>query len=218
MQVQHALEVKKLKEELITLSSNLEAQNKSNQFLKQNLRMILKEVKELQVSCNDLSEKLKTCEDDKKEIEKMFEDSNALNKEQMQKSVESFAKLQETLEVAGAAMAEVEALSIAKKQIETEYNILSETIFSVMESASEKVDKVVVDLKLEHQKENETLTAEIERLRQMIQLEEAKALSAIEQIETLKQQIKLTESANSYLLEDLKAGMQSVVSQFFFFF
>lgn len=211
LKVQHSLQVKLLKEQIITVSSNYEKESKSNRFLKQNMKLILDELKQLQIKNNELTEALEKITADKKELEKLVESSIALNKEEMEKSTVSFEKLQETIKVADEALAEVETLANEKRQIEAEYKFLVETISAVITSESEKVEKVFDDMKQEHQREIVLSDAEIEKLKQTCKLEEARKLSALERVKAFERKLSHSSKMNSHLEHDLETVMKTVV-------
>lgn len=168
------MEVQRLKEQLITTTNDLEKQNKISSSLQANTKIMIQKIENFYQANVELSEKLKASEADKKELEKCLEDSNALNQEQMLKATESFQKLQETIKVADEAMAEIEMLMNEKRQMEDECSNLAQTIGSVMESASEKIEKDMKDLSQKHLQEMESSKIEIERLKQEVLLEKAK--------------------------------------------
>lgn len=174
LKTDHSLEIKRLKEELITVTSNYERQNKINKILQTNAKMLIDKLESLQSSHVKLIDKLKKTESEKEELEKCFEESNELNKEQMKKATESFQKLQETIKLADETMAELQVLSQEKQQMEEECDSLARTIGSVMEVASEKIEREVEEIKERHRKEIADSLMEIERLGQMLELEKAK--------------------------------------------
>lgn len=176
MKTDHSLEVQRLQEQLITTTSNFEKQSKINSVLQANTKVMMQKIESLHRANVELSERLKASEADKKELEKCLEDSNELNKEQMQKALESFQKLQETIKVADEAMTEIEMLMNEKRQMEEECNNLAQTIGSVMESASFKIEKDMEAIRVQHLREMENSTIEIERLKQDLLLEKEKVI------------------------------------------
>lgn len=174
LKTEHILEVKRLKEELITVTSSYEKQSKLNIDLQAKIKFLVQAAENLQKSNIELSDKLKTLESEKKELENSFEESNELNMEQMHKSTETFVKLQEAIKVADDALEEVNNLLGEKRQMEDECNNLAQTIGSVMELASERIEKDVADLKVKHLHEMENSHAEIDRLKQILECEKAK--------------------------------------------
>lgn len=178
LNTEHTLEVQRLKEQLITTTNELEKQNKISSSLQANTKVMIQKIENFYRANVELSEKLKASDADKKELEKCLDDSNALNKEQMLKATESFQKLQETIKVADEAMVEIEMLMNEKRQMEDECSNLAQTIGSVMESASEKIEKDMKDLSEKHLQEIESSKIEIERLKQEVLLEKAKVKSS----------------------------------------
>lgn len=203
--------MKLLKEQIITVTNNYEKESKSNRFLKENLKSILNEVKQLQIRNNELMASLEKVTSDKQELEKLVENSIALNKEEMEKSLVSFEKLQETIKVADEALAEVETLSTEKRQIEAEYKFLVETISSVIQAECDKVEKVFDEMKQEHQREIVVSDAEIEKLKQTCKLEEARKLSALERVKAFEKKLSHSSKMNSHLEQDLATVMKTVV-------
>lgn len=206
--------MKLLKEQIITLSSNHEKESKSNRFLKQNMKLVLDEMKQLQIRNNELSDALAKVTADKHELEKLVESSIALNKEEMEKSLVSFEKLQDTIKVADEALAEVETLTNEKRQIEAEHKFLVETISAVIKSESEKVEKVFDDMKQEHQREIVVSDAEIEKLKQTCKLEEAGKLSALERVKAFEKKLSHSSKIKSHLENDLETVMKTVVREY----
>lgn len=159
-----------------------------------------------------MTESLKKSEEERKELEQCLEESNQLNKEQMEKSVETLQKLQESIKVADEAMAEINVLANEKLQMEAECNHLAQTIGSVIENASVKVEKDVEELKAKHQREIELLNQEIEKLKQLLQLEATKKDSALNQIKSLEDKLETMGRSNSFLENDLKTANEAIVS------
>lgn len=212
MKAEHASEISRLKDELKTATNNYEIQSKINKVLQANTKMFMQKLESHQKEIKLLSETLKKSEAERNELEQCLEESNQLNKEQMQKSVETLQKLQESIKVADEAMAEINILTNEKQQMEAECNHLAHTIGSVIENASEKVEKDVEELKGKHQKETENCNSEIEKLKQMILLEAAKKDSALQKVKSLEEKLVTMERTNSFLREDLKTANQAIVS------
>lgn len=219
------MEVKQLKVELNECQIKGKKTTEINNALQRNLRILVKKLdsiqtenKELKEANNQLAEKLKTIEVDKEETEKLLMESNELNKNQMQKSQESFLKLQQTIKIAESAVAEVEQLLEEKRAMEEEHDNLARTIGSVMEKASEHVDKTIEDLKNKHKVEIEKLNNEIERLKQEVEHEKLKTTSALQQVKMLELKMNSIDTTNSYLGEDLKVAQKTLVSMSFFYF
>lgn len=217
------MEVKQLKVELNECQIKGKKTTEINNALQRNLRILVKKLdsiqtenKELKEANNQLAEKLKTIEVDKEETEKLLMESNELNKNQMQKSQESFLKLQQTIKIAESAVAEVEQLLEEKRAMEEEHDNLARTIGSVMEKASEHVDKTIEDLKNKHKVEIEKLNNEIERLKQEVEHEKLKTTSALQQVKMLELKMNSIDTTNSYLGEDLKVAQKTLVSMSFF--
>lgn len=175
------------------------------------MKSILDEVTQLQVRNNELTEKLERVTCDKQELEKLVENSIALNKEEMEKSMVSFEKLQETIKVADEALAEVEVLSTEKRQIEAEYKFLVETISAVIQAECDKVERVFDEMKQEHQREIVISDAEIEKLKQNCKLEEARKLSALERVTAFEKKLSHSSKIKSHLEQDLATVMKTVV-------
>jgi chromosome segregation ATPase len=176
--------------------------------------MLAGKLEEVMNNNKSLSESLKQANIDKAEIEKCLEESTKLNKEQMEKSNESFEKLQETIKVADEAVKEIESLTRQNEIMEDECINLAQTIGSVMEKASEKIDKDVEELKAKHQKEIENSFIEIERLKSMISMEKAEKDSALKQNEILEEKLKTIDKERIFFGKDLQAAIESVVSLF----
>ena len=190
-----------------------------NATLQKNFRIMMKKLEciqtenvELKDNNNQLLEKIKNLVTDKDETERLLDESNELNKQQMQKSTESFLKMQETIKVAEGAMAEVEQLMEEKRLLEEEHDNLARTIGSVMKEASEKVDKTMEDMRKQHKVEMENSTIEIERLKQEVKHEKLKTTSAMHQVKMLEEKLHSIEMTNSYLGEDLKVAQKTLVS------
>jgi ElaB/YqjD/DUF883 family membrane-anchored ribosome-binding protein len=235
IKVEHSLEMKKLKEQLIACQSEHQKQIKVNKVLQTNTRMMMQKLenlqrvnKELSVANDELADKLKQANVEKVEVEKLLEESNDLNKEQMHKSTESFVRMQEAIRVAENAMAEIkqlmdekQELENEKRQIEEEHSNLAQTIGSVIEQAADKVDKNIDELKMKHQREMEKCRDEIEQWKQMAELEKAKTASAMQQTKTLEEKLHSIDTTNSFLGQDLQLAIKTLVSFiriFFFFF
>lgn len=159
-----------------------------------------------------LTENLMKAVEEKEEAEQNFKEASALNKEQLEQSTTSFNKLCEATSVADEALAEAEKLKNEKRQLEDELHNLAETIGTVINSASTKVEIVVEELKEKHRKEKEQMSREIERLRQIIyqqeSKEEIKDFSADEKIASM-------EDVNRALSENLQSALQTIVSFLF---
>lgn len=212
VKAEHASEVCRLKDELKTATNNYETQSKINKVLQANTKMFMQKLESYQIEIKLLTETLRKSEAEREELEQCLEESNQLNKEQMLKSAETLQKLQESIKVADEAMTEISILTNEKQQMEAECNHLAQTIGSVIENASEKVEKDVEKLKRGHEKETEHCNIEIEKLKQMILLEAAKKDSALESVERLGEKLKTMEKTNSHLREDLKMANQAIVS------
>lgn len=174
MKNEHSLEVQKLKSELIQVTNECDQQTRIKEKLLGHIQTIFPKLESFQRENFQLTAELKNAEEERKELEKCLVDSNELNKQQMEKATESFQKLQESIKVADEAMAEIEHLMTEKRHMEEECQHLAQTIGSVMESASMKVEKNIQDLKDEHCRELESLKNEIDRLKQAAELEKAK--------------------------------------------
>ena len=185
---------------------------KNFKILMKKLECIQTENVELKDINNQLLEKIKNLEAEKDDTERLLDESNELNKQQMQKSTESFLKLQETIKVAEDAMAEVQQLIDDKRLITEEHDNLARTIGSVMKEASEKVDKTIEDMRKQHKVEMEQSKIEIERLKQEVEHEKLKTTSAMHQVKMLEEKFHSIETTNSYLVEDLKAALKTLVS------
>lgn len=208
----HSAEVIKLKEYIAGLKLSCDKNFKINQILKSHSKVLSAKAAKVQNQNKALTEKLQKVETENKELhqqlqdfEKAFAESQELNKEQMQKSVLTFQKLQESVQVADEAMLEIEGLMKEKKQMEDECQWLSETIGSVIESASSKIDKDVQELKANHERE-------IEKLRQKIELEQGKTNCALHKVECLEEKLKNIDKTNSFLGKDLEAAIKTIVS------
>ncbi|CRK97348.1 CLUMA_CG010739, isoform A [Clunio marinus] len=206
----YELELKRVKEELLTTTNHNEQTNKINGALQVNIKNLIKKVDMMQSQNKSLSEKLKTSEDERKELEACLEDSNELNKEQMKKATESLQKLQETIKVADEAMAEIDTLMKEKHQMQEECDSLAHTIGSVMESASEKISKEIEDLKFQHLKDLDDSKAEMERLKQMLMLEKAKTEIAEQKAKTLEEKLKSLDMTQTFCDEDIKTAIQTI--------
>jgi chromosome segregation ATPase len=187
--------------------------------LQKNLKILMKKLEciqtenvELKDTNNQLLEKVKNLEAEKDETERLLDESNELNKIQMQKSTESFLKMQETIKVAEGAMAEVQQLIEEKQLLAEEHDNLARTIGSVMKEASEKVDKTIEDIRKQHKVELEQYNIQIERLKQEVEHEKLKTTSAMHQVKMLEEKLHSIETTNSYLGEDLKAALKTIVS------
>ena len=212
MKAEHSSEIKRLNDELKTAKNNFEIQSKINKVLQTNTNIFMQKLGIHQKAVKQLTESLKKSESEREELEKCLEESNQLNKEQMLKSVETLQKLQESIKVADEAMEEINVLSKEKQQMEAECNHLAQTIGSVIENASEKVEKNVEEIKEKHQKEIEHCNVEIERLKQMILLEAAKKDSALQKVKSLEDKLLAIEKTNSFLREDLETANKAIVS------
>lgn len=212
MKIEYSAEIQKLKEEIARWKASQEKEKKTNQLLQNYLKNAMEEAGNLQKANKTLSTKFlqmetenKNLHDQIQDFEKCFAESNELNREQIQKSTETFQKLQESVQVADEAMSEIESLMKEKKQMEEECNWLSETIGSVIESASTKIDKDIEDLRANH-------SHEVEKLQQTIQLEKEKTKSAVQNVTTLEEKLKAIDKANSFLGQDLQTAIQTIVS------
>lgn len=211
IKVEHSAEVQKLKEEISALKISSDKANKTSQVFHAQLKLFTEEAGKLQKSNKLLSEKLQTADTENKdlhdriqEFEKCFAESNELNREQMQKSTETFEKLQESVQIADEAMSEIESLMKEKKQMEDECHWLSETIGSVIETASTRIDKDVEELRANHEHE-------IQKLKQTVELEKQKTDSALQNVKTLEEKLKAIDKANSFLGQDLQTAIKTIV-------
>lgn len=218
LKTEHSLEVKRLKEELLTSQLECEKQTKINKIMQINMKAVLRKLDAIQVSNkaqsdanNELNEKIKQLETEKTEIEQVLEESNELNKEQMMKSGEAFLKMQESIKVADEAMMEVQQLMNEKRLIQEEYNSLASTIGSVIEEAAEEVDKNFESLKIKHQHELATAKIEIEHLKQTVELEKEKAKSAVQHYRLLEEKLNSQDSHSSMLSKDLEMALTMLV-------
>lgn len=213
------MEIRQLKMKLNQCEDECRKKTEISASLQKNLKLLLKkyeciqsENKELKDTNNELLVRIKTLEEEKEDTERLLDESNELNKQQMQKSTESFLKMQETIKVAEGAMAEVEQLMEEKRLIEEEHDNLARTIGSVMKEASEKVDKSIEDLRKQHKIEMENTKIEIERLKQEVEHEKLKTTSAMHQVKMLEEKLNSNDMRNSYLGEDLQAALKTLVS------
>lgn len=213
------MEVRQLKMKLNECQEENEKKTEINASLQKNLKILMKKLetfqtenKKLKDTNNQLYEQLKNLEAEKDDTERLLDESNELNKQQMQKSTESFLKMQETIKVAEGAMAEVEQLIEEKRLLEEEHDNLARTIGSVMKEASEKVDKTIEDMRKQHKVEMENSQCEIERLKQEVKHEKLKTTSAMHQVKMLEEKLHSIETTNSYLGEDLKVALKTLVS------
>lgn len=218
MKTDHSLEVKRLKEELLTSQFECEKQTKMNKVMQINMKAMLEKLeavqasnKALQDANNEFHEQIKQLETEKTAIEQLLDESNELNREQMKKSTESFAKMQESIKVADEAMAEVAQLLSEKRLIQEEYDNLANTIGSVIEEASMKVDKDMEELKMKHQHELTTAKIEIEHLKQTTELERERAESAMQKNKLLEDKINSQDKHNSRVSKDLEIALNTVV-------
>lgn len=218
MKTDHSLEVKRLKEELLTSQLECEKQTKITHIMQTNARKLVEKLEAIQASNkalndanNELNEKIKYLEKEKTEIEQLLEESNELNKEQMTKSDGAFIKMQESIKLADDAMAEVQQLMNEKRLIQEEYNSLASTIGGVIEEAAEKVDKDFEELKMRHQHELASAKIEIEHLKQTVELEKEKAKSAMQQYRLLEEKLNSQDTQNSMLSKDLELALNMLV-------
>ncbi|CAO1371900.1 unnamed protein product [Diamesa tonsa] len=213
LKTEHSLEVMRLKEELLACQTSFKKQNTINKILQENLKMMVNKFKRNQVLIDEKDkelEKLMNISSEKEELAKLLEDMNQLNKEQMDKSSETFDKLQESILVAEQAMAEVNNLLTEKEQIQDEYNNLAHTIGSVIESAAEKVDIEVANLKMDHQRNMEKSLIEIDNLKMIIELEHSKTEAANQKAYAAEDKLNSTINANSFLENDLQIAFQTI--------
>lgn len=205
----------RLKEELLACQTSLKKQNTINKILQENLKLLVHKLKQNKIMMDEKDkelEKLKNISSEKEDLAKLLEDMNQLNKEQMEKSSQSFDKLQESILVAEQAMAEVNSLLLEKEQIQDEYNNLAHTIGSVIESAAEKVDIEVANLKMDHQRNMEKSLIEIDNLKMIIELEHSKTEAANQKAHAAEDKLNSTINANSFLENDLQIAFQTIVS------
>lgn len=213
------MDVRQLKMKLNECQEENKKKTEISATLHKNLKILMKKLEciqtenvELKDINNQLLEKIKNLEAEKDDTERLLDESNELNKQQMQKSTESFLKLQETIRVAEDAMAEVQQLIDDKRLITEEHDNLARTIGSVMKEASEKVDKTIEDMRKQHKDEMEQSKIEIQRLKQEVEHEKLKTTSAMHQVKMLEEKLHSIETTNSYLGEDLKAALKTLVS------
>lgn len=213
------MDVRQLKMKLNECQEENKKKAEISATLQKNFKILMKKLEciqtenvELKDINNQLLEKIKNLEVEKDDTERLLDESNELNKQQMQKSTESFLKLQETIKVAEDAMAEVQQLIDDKRLITEEHDNLARTIGSVMKEASEKVDKTIEDMRKQHKVEMEQSKIEIERLKQEVEHEKLKTTSAMHQVKMLEEKLHSIETTNSYLVEDLKAALKTLVS------
>ncbi|XP_070495165.1 girdin [Chironomus tepperi] len=214
---EYDMEVRQLKMKLNECHEENKKKTEINATLQKNFKILMKKLEciqtenmELKDSNNQLLEKIKNLEIEKDDTERLLDESNELNKQQMQKSTESFLKMQETIKVAEGAMAEVEQLMEEKRLLEEEHDNLARTIGSVMKEASEKVDKTIEDMRKQHKVEMEYSQIEIERLKQEVEHEKLKTTSAMHQVKMLEEKLHSIEMTNSYLGEDLKVAVKTL--------
>lgn len=213
------MEVRQLKMKLNECQEENKKKTEISATLQKNLKILIKKLETFQTENNELKntnnqlfEQLKNLEAEKDDTERLLDESNELNKQQMQKSTESFLKMQETIKVAEGAMAEVEQLIEEKRLLEEEHDNLARTIGSVMKEASEKVDKTIEDMRKQHKVEMENSQFEIERLKQEVEHEKLKTTSAMHQVKMLEEKLHSIETTNLYLGEDLKVALKTLVS------
>lgn len=159
-----------------------------------------------------LIERLKTTETEKAEIRNCLVKSDELSREHRQKSNEMFQKLKETIQLADDAIAEINVLQREKNQWEVECNSLAFSISSVIEDASERIDKEAEDLKMMHKKESERCKSEVQHLKQIIKLEGEKKDLAHKQLKAFEDKMKLVERTNSFLRKELESANKEIVS------
>lgn len=209
LKAEYNFEINRLKEEVITATRKCEDQKKINSALQANRKEIIERLESLHKLNNESIEKLKRSEVEKTKMVKFLDESSVLNRLQIERSTESFSKLQEAIKVADEALAEIELLRNEKQQIESECNNLAQTISYVMERASDKVAKDFEDLKMERQRDQERFSQEIERLKEAVEAKEAERVSALQQVEVLKDKLK---SIEDVIGQDVAAAFQTIVS------
>lgn len=209
MKEKHSFEIDDLNKELTTAKSNNEVQNNINKILQANTRRLM--VK-FQTEKKVLIERLRTTETEKAEIRKCLVKSDELSREHEQKSNEIFQKLKETIQLADDAIAEINVLQREKNQREVECNSLAFSISSVIEDASERIDKDIEDLKMMHKKEVESCKSEVQHLKKKIKLEIEKKYLAHKQLKAFEDKMKLVERANSFLRKELESANKEKVS------
>lgn len=205
----------KLKEELLACQTSFKKQNTITEILQENIKILMHKLKQNIIVMDEkdkVLEKLMKVSSEKEELEKFLEEMNQLNKDQMEKSSQTFDKLQESIQVAEHAMEEVSNLVKEKEQIVEEYNNLAHTIGSVIESAAEKVDIEVANLKMDHQRHIEKTLNEIDNLKTIIQLEHTKTEAANQKAQAAEDKLNSTISANMFLENDLQIAFQTIVS------
>ena len=208
----------KLKEDLLNCQTSIKKQNTISEILQENIRILMNKLKQNKIVIDEkdkVLEKLMKVSTEKEELEKLLEEMNQLNKEQVDKSSQTFDKLQESILVAEQAMAEVNSLLTEKEQIQEEYNNLAHTIGSVIESAAEKVDIEIANLKMEHQRNIEKSLIEINNLKMVIELEHTKTEAANQKAQAAEDKLNSTFNANSFLENDLHIAFQTIVSMNF---
>lgn len=150
---------------------------------------------------------------EKDETEQCFKEAAALNKEQLEQSTTSYNNLQEVTNVADEALAEIQTLRREKAQIEEELNNLAQTIGTVIDKASSKVEYVVEELKEAHRKEKTDLNKEIERLNEIIR--EQRTLDDSKE-SSYEQKLVSMANINTAMSENLQKALQSIVRKFVF--
>lgn len=205
----------KLKEELLACQTSFKKQNTISKILQENIKMLMHKLKQNKIVMDEKDkelEKLMKVSSEKEELAKLLEEMNQLNKDQLDKSSQTFDKLQESILVAEQAMAEVNSLLMEKVQIQDEYNNLAHTIGSVIESAAEKVDIEIANLKMDHQRNIEKSLIEIDNLKMIIELEHSKTEAANQKAQSAEDKLNATINANSFLENDLQIAFQTIVS------
>jgi chromosome segregation ATPase len=210
LKVEHSLEVKRLKEQLISISSDCQKQKEANGMLNAHVRTMMQALENLQRKNNDVGVKLKEAEARNEELETCLKQSNELNQEQMEKSLVSFSKLQEAIRIADEAVVEVEALTNEKRQMEDECNNLAQTIGAVMEKASANINKDFEDLKAKSQRENEELSRDLSELVRRLDLEKEKLLLTSKQVTMLEEKVKSLKHENAALRKSLDEAVSCI--------
>lgn len=205
----------KIKEDLLNCQTSFNKQKAINEMLQENTKILIHKLKQNKIVMDEkdkVLDKLVKISAEKEEMEKLLEEMNQLNKDQMEKSSQTFDKLQESILVGEQALEEVNALLKEKQQIEEEYNNLAHTIGSVIESAAEKVDVEVANLKTNHKRDLEKSQLEIDNLKSIIELEHTKTQAAYQKTKAAEEMLNSTISANSFLENDLHIAFQTIVS------
>lgn len=216
------MEVKQLKKDQIEAQTECRREKEINASLRKGIKEMLEKLEKIQTENKALydensllAEQMRALIASKAETEKLLDESNELNKEQMRKSTESFQKMQETIRVAEYAMAEAEHLTQERQRIQDEYNHLVETITPVIEQASERVERELEEQQRRHHDEVERYKIEIERLKHVAELEKAKSTSAMHQASAVQEKLQTTDKTNSLVGRNLEDALKRLVSDTF---